>query len=409
MTQSPWKDPFQATMAKRKNRHTTKRRRILTLLSIGLVGAVLVATLSLVLLNRTSIYARDAASHEGRISTINALNRIAVVGSTAFIVDEHGSTLAVDSNPYGVALAPAASTTGAHGSLRGGDIVVTNIGADDGGTTLVRFPNKMGPGLLFNATPNAGTKGPADQAFNTLSGTDWVANVGTNDIQIFKPDGTVLTTVKSPLFNKPWGQAFNGGLHNKQDGSISSFFTSNVADATIDRIDIIPGQNKTTTLRVVQIGQLSSAGKETKIGMVWVPSLQVNGKHFTDVLLALDPALNRIAAFPNSTTLNTTNTRSTNAGMTVFQGKPLNMPGGLSINPLNGDVLVVNLNDNNLVEINLAHARTVGIHQLDNVPVDLQSGNGSALFGVVATTDQRGNLVVYFTDDNTNTLDVLSS
>ncbi|MGH2478948.1 MAG: peptidoglycan-binding protein, partial [Ktedonobacteraceae bacterium] len=123
----------------------------------------------------------------------------------------------------------------------------------------------------------------------------------------------------------------------------------------------------------------------------------------------LDPAQNRIAAFPNSTTLNTTDARSTSPGMTLFQGKPLNMPGGLSINPLNGDVLVVNLNDNNVVEINLTRGRAIGTRQIDNAPVDLQTGNGSALFGVLATTDQRGNLVVYFTDDNTNTLNVLSS
>ena len=69
------------------------------------------------------------------------------------------------------------------------------------------------------------------------------------------------------------------------------------------------------------------------------------------------------------------------AGMTAFQGKPLNMPGGLTVSPLNGDLLVVNLNDNNLVELNLSQGKAVGVRLLDNVPVDAQSGNGSALFG----------------------------
>ncbi len=45
---------------------------------------------------------------------------------------------------------------------------------------------------------------------------------------------------------------------------------------------------------------------------------------------------------------------------------------------------------------------------LDNVPVDAQTGNGSALIGDAASTDAMGNLEVFFTDDNTNTLDVLS-
>ena len=96
-------------------------------------------------------------------------------------------------------------------------------------------------------------------------------------------------------------------------------------------------------------------------------------------------------------------------GMTVFQGKPLNQPGGFSINPLNGDLIVANLNDNNLVELNMTLGKVVGIRQVDNVPVDLQTGNGSALFGVAATTDGKGNLVVFYTDDNTNTLNKLSN
>lgn len=407
MIKSPWRDPFQVTMASKKGMRTTKRRQLVALISVALVCAVVLTTLSLVLLNRTNTYASNAAAHVPRVSTIDGLKSITMVGSTAFIVDGQGKTQAVDANPYGVAIAPASSNT--PGSLRGGDIVVTNIGANDAGTTLVRFPGKMGPGRLFNTTPSAGTKGPADQAFNTLSGTDWVANLGANDIEVFRPNGTVLATIKNALFNKPWGQAFNGGLHNRLDGAVSSFFSSNAGDATIDRIDVIPGKGGVTTFRVFQIGQLTRMGDKTKIGLVWVPSLMVNGKKLADVLLALDPALNRIAAFPNSTTLNTTVAKSMNKGMTVFEGKPLNMPGGLSINPLNGDVLVVNLNDNNLVEVNLTRGRMVGVRQLDNVPVDAQTGNGSALFGVVATTDQKGNLVVYFTDDNTNTLNVLST
>jgi hypothetical protein len=342
------------------------------------------------------------------VASINGLTRISVVGSTAFILDARGHTISVDANPYGVAIAPPSTpVSNVPGSLRAGDIVVTNIGGNDTGTTLVRFPAKMGPGRLFNTMTSPGTKGPADQAFNTLTGTDWVSNVSGNNVQIFKPDGTVLVTITNPMFNKPWGQAFNHGIHNPQDGAVGSFFATNVANATIVRIDVIPAKGL-PTFKVFQIGQLTSAGKETKIGVTWIPSLQIGGHLFSDVLLALDPANNRIAAYPNSTTSNTTSMRSTSKGITVFQGKPLNMPGGLAINPLNGDLLVVNLNDNNLVELNMSQGKVVGTRLLDNVPVDPMSGNGSALFGVAATTDSKGNLAVFFTDDNTNTLDELS-
>ena len=338
------------------------------------------------------------------VTTINNLARISVVGSTAFIVDGHGRTIATDANPYGVAIAPASvSASKTPGSLKPGDIVVTNIGGNDTGTTIVRFPAGKGPGLLFN-TMTTGTKGPTQEAFNLLTGSDWVANFSGNTVQVFNPNGTLKVTITSPMFKMPWAMTSNHGMRNTMDGSIGSFFTTNAGDATIDRIDVIPSGNG-TIFRVFQIGQLTQVKGGAENGLVWIPSIQLGGKHFSDVLLAVDMANNRIAAYPNSTTMNT---RSTNKGMTVFQGKPLNTPNTLVVNPLNGDILVTNANDNNLVELNLAQGKAVGIRVLDNVPVDAQSGNGSALVGLAAATDTKGNLEVFFTDDNMNTLNVLS-
>src|SRR5579872_495624 len=333
-----------------------KNRKLVSLISgVVLLGLIIAAVSTTVFLRLNAAHASSANSHDGHnlslngdyrvASTINNLDSIAVVGSTAFIVDGHGRTIATDANPYGVAIVPNdMSTSSAQGTLRPGDIVVTNIGGMDAGTTIVRFPGGKGPGLLFNTTANPGTKGPAFEAFNALSGTDWIANIMGGNVQVFRPNGTVLTTVTSLLFNKPWGVATNHGVHNSMDGSVISFFVSNVADATIDRVDVIP-TNHGPTFRFFQIGQLTSNGKETKLNMVWVPSLQIGRHLYVDVLLVLDIANNRVAAFPNSTTMNTTMMRSTNKGMTVFAGKPLNAPGGIAINPLNGDLLVANLND----------------------------------------------------------------
>jgi hypothetical protein len=105
----------------------------------------------------------------------------------------------------------------------------------------------------------------------------------------------------------------------------------------------------------------------------------------------------------------TTNAAQTmNTGVTVFQGKPLNTPGGFTLNPINGDLLVTNLADNNLVELNMNKQTVVGTKQLDPTVVDNQ-GNGSALFGVAAIKDEQGNLRVFFVNDNTNSLNVLSA
>ena len=100
--------------------------------------------------------------------------------------------------------------------------------------------------------------------------------------------------------------------------------------------------------------------------------------------------------------------KSTNKGITVFQGAPLAMPGGFTINPLNGDLLVANGQRNDLVELNMSQGKVIADRVIDKVPVDPKTNNGSALFGIVATTDAKNNLEVFFTDDNTNTLNVLS-
>jgi hypothetical protein len=370
---------------------------------------ILTLLITVISIPKLTTHASSAFGGNGlqSVTTINGLHHLSVVGSTEFIVDTTGHTADEDANPYGVAIVPNTPATRLNGNLQAGDIVVTNIGNNDTGTTLVRFPKKAGPGILFNRTPNVGTSGPADEAFNTATGTDWVANVHANDVQIFNPNGTLLENLTNPLFNHPWGMTSNQNKPNPLDHSTGSFFVSNTKDATIDRIDIVP-TNHGLTFKVFQIGQLTTEADETKIGLNWVPSLTIGGKRFNDVLLALDPGANRIAAFPNSTMLNTTTTRSMSKGMTVFQGKPLNNPGGFALNPLNKDLLVVNLNDNNLVELNANLGRVVGVKLLDNVPDDLQTGNGSALFGVTATTDSHKNLEVFFTDDNTNTLDLLS-
>ncbi len=406
----------------RKVKRMKKQNLLLIISSIVLLCMALIAVSSFAFLKVNPTLASNAIYHTNQsyqnqsmsmhikpVTTINDLNRISVIGSTAFILDGHGKTISVDPNPYGVAIAPTSVPASTNpGSLKPGDIVVTNFGANETGKTLVRFPAGKGPGMLFNPISNPGTKGPAFEAINPLTGSDWVANFSANNVQVFSPNGTVLATITNPLFNKPWAMTSNNGIHNAMDGSVTSFFTTNAADATIDRIDVIPSKNG-TSFHVFQIGQLTQINGGTKINLAWVPSLLIGGRHFSDVLLALDLANNRVAAYPNSTTLNTTTMRSTAKGMTAFQGKPLNTPGGLTINPLNRDLLVVNLNDNNLIEINLSQRKVVAVRQLDNVPVDAQSGNGSALFGVAATKDTKGNLEVFFTDDNMNTLNLLSN
>jgi len=384
---------------KKHHRHMKAILIAATVLSVLLALATIPFFLSL---HATHASTAQQNQDTGAMTTLNGLVHSSVVGSTQFIVDKAGHTVSVDANPYDVQIVPALQANAQNGLLQAGDLVATNIGGQDTGRTLVVFPAGVGPAHQFNSASSA-FSGLAKEAFNAQTGTDWVTNFSKNNVEIFNTNGVRINTVTSYHFHKPWGIASNGGRANPKAKSIGSFFVANAGTATIDRIDIVL-VNGAATFKVSSIAQLSSSGTETKIALTWAPTFKIKNTQYADVLLALDPVNNRVAAFPDSTTT----TQYADQGVTAFQGKPLNNPGGIALNPFNDDLLVVNLNDNNLLELNANEGTVVGTRLVDTVPVDLQTGNGSALFGVTASKDRAGNLVIYFTDDNTNTVDMLS-
>jgi hypothetical protein len=355
--------------------------------------------LTAVLLCSASVIAQGAPENDkdARITTIVGLTNIQEIGSTQNINDVNGNAIMADPNPYKVVVVPENLR-----ELARGTVLVSNIGNDGTtGATVVKFRPFPSTGVQFNAAAS-GLQGPADLAFNRDHLL--VANSkGGNSVQVLNPDGSLVTSITDPLFNNPWGVTTGT---RRFFSPISTFFVGNKSDAKVLRVDVQEGSfGATPTFKVTQIAQLAlMAGGETKIDMRWVPALKVGDEFLFDVLVVQDPALNRIAAIPNASRLNT----STGTGTTLFQGTPLNVPGGIAINPFNSDILVVNLNDNNLVEINPENASVVGVKTIDPLAVDAM-GDNAALFGVTATVDKKGDLLIFYTDDNTNTLNALSA
>jgi hypothetical protein len=332
-----------------------------------------------------------------RITTIVGLNNIQEIGSTQNINDVNGNAIVANPNPYKVVVVPENLR-----KLARGTVLVSNIGNDGTtGTTIVKFDPFPSTGVQFNAV-TSGLQGPAELSFER--GRLLVADSkGGNSVQVLNPDGSLFTSISDPMFNNPWGVT-SGFPHFF--APISTFFVGNKSDAKVLRVDVREGSfGAAPTFEVTQIAQLTAMdGGETKIDMRWVPFLKVGEHVLFDVLVAQDPTLNRIAAISNASRLNA----SAGMGTTIFQGTPLNVPGGIAINPFNNDILVVNLNDNNLVEINPANASVVGVKTIDPLVVDAM-GDNAALFGVTATVDKKGDLLVFYTDDNTNTLNALSA
>jgi len=81
----------------------------------------------------------------------------------------------------------------------------------------------------------------------------------------------------------------------------------------------------------------------------------------------------------------------------VYRGLALQSPENVVIDPRNGDLLVVNANDNRLVVITsggkLVATRDLAAHQ-----------PAGALFGLAIGTNAAGDLVLYYTNSNTSTL-----
>ncbi len=382
-----------------------KRNRFSGGMLIGIGVTLVIALLAIGVFTAQKLVPSHAASAEkkearaGNMTTINGLQTITQIGSTMDILDANGNPITANPDPYKIAIAP----TDLSPNLKAGDVLVSNIGNDTHGTTIVKFKQQAGTGSVFNA-PAAGVLGPSGLVFD--NGKLLVGNSTGNNVLILNADGTLFATVTSPLFNGPWGITVGNPKRSNNDKGLISFFTANKFDGKILRVDVTNSKDKKAMaapqFNVVQIGQYNLVGKVSKIDLHWLPKLKVGSKNLKDVLVTINPANNSIDAFAKSSTLNAVTTP-----MTVFKGTPLNNPGGLTINPLNGDALVVNLNDNNLVEINLENATAVGVKAVDPTIVDAQ-GNNSALFGVVAIKDDQGNLKVFYTDDNTNTLMVLS-
>lgn len=329
----------------------------------------------------------------GRIAE---LTTIEVVSSTVDPVNG-------DQNPYGVLLAPN-TFNDTSTVLKHGDLLVSNINNAAGvmglGSTLERIVNTQ-PQRFFG-----GAMAPIAIATSNLGAT-WIADYGFNpdgsqgEVQVISPNGTLFSggDIHRALFDGPWGMQFNFG---ELYGLPVAFFSTNVLSGTIDRFTDFHPPNFDADSVTVQIGSgFAHVGANINTvfgpqGMIWIPT--------GDALYIADGADNSISVLAPATTGQT----DMGPGLNVYQGPPLNKPAGLGFNPDNGNLIAVNQGDNRAIEINPRTGQVVSARLLDTTPVNPVTGAGSALFGIYVALDDDGELVVYFTNDNTNTVNVLS-
>ena len=386
-----------------------------------------------IMLGSAALVGCDGDGSNGGAATSDPPNTIQALSNNV----ELASTVAPngDLNPYFITTPPSSFTgvnAGAKTVLQPGDLLVSDFSSAAGannGTSIMRYSPATGQmSLFYHEHIGSGPVGGAISGMGTL----WIANFqpgysnsadgassGDGNIVVTNADGNdfpqdagviddrsgVTFDPQANGFAGPWGQVFAV----KKGSSTPYFFTTNTNQGagTIQRQEFKPGKFSKET--VVTIGEAQTGTN------VFDPTGPQGMAYdaINDILYVTDAASNQVLAFTNATTTN-----SISQGIVVYEGAPLNAPIGLTLNPLNGDLITVNQLDNNMVEIDPDLTGSAGkqspgvgtvvvVRTVDPTPVDAKAGTGSALFGVLATKDAEGNLTVYYTDSNTNSLNVL--
>lgn len=324
-----------------------------------------------------------------------------------------------DTNPYGIAVVPKTM-----GTLVAGDVLVAdfNHGSTAGaGTTLVQVSPSTGQRTVF--ATGLPISGPVGLAINPVNDGVWVGDFGatdgstSNDLLIL-PTGTVKATYNAttvtakpgytgtkPTFNGVWGEGVSAA-----GGQVSFYYGTTGSGATgtgggeVWRIDPHPtgtangqpvnssyaevatGLGDNATAKALPVTASNAAGPQ---GLVYDPA---NGS-----LYVANDANNTITVIPGAATATGPVTART---LPVAAGV-LNTPENVVVEPGSGDLLVANAGNNTLVALNPVTGAEVGSRLLD-------TGAPGALFGLAVSTDAAGHPKIYYVDDNSNSLNVLS-
>lgn len=343
---------------------------------------------------------------------IGPLTKVTTIAST---VPYNG-----DQNPYGVAVVPRTT-----GKLVEGHVLVSNFnnngpngGAQGTGTTIMDIAPNGHVGLFAEIHAAAlpgncpGGVGLTTALVVLRSGWVIVGSLPTADgtaataqagcLIVFNAQGKAVETLSGGSINGPWDMTALdlGGVAvlfvtNVLNGTVAA--NGNVvAGGTVVRIFLAtPDADRDAGRGPREISRVTIAsgfGEHTDPAALVVGPTGV-GLGRDGALYVADSVANRIVKIAGALFRNT----SAGTGVVVSTGGHINDPLGLAIAP-NGDILVTNGGDGNLVET------TPGGVQVAFKPVDTTGIGGGTLFGLAVAPEKPG---VYLVNDGDNTLDLL--
>ncbi len=344
---------------------------------------------------------------DDNVSILKRLTTNVPVGST---VPKSGEL-----NPYGLDIAKADL-----GKIETGDLVVCNfnnslnLGNLQGtGSSIVvvhpRLNSTAAPLELVKPDTDGPLVGCTELALapnDTIWASAFAAGVNAKgDNPILSSEGKLLSALAGGPWNGPFGEAFA----NKPGEP--AFYESNAGDGSIVRINVQPG--RPFTFDVIATGFAVNHGKP---GSILGPSgLQYDVKH--DRLFIVDGANNTVVVLRHVSKIPAGGVKVNTDGKTfsglygklarlVFSDHKPNSPlyGPISSALLpNGHLVIGNTLDptgNFMIEIT-PRGNVLAVKNVD-------PGVGGAIFGMVASGTGESDTKIYYNDDNSNTVNVLT-
>jgi hypothetical protein len=214
---------------------------------------------------------------------------------------------------------------------------------------------------------------------------------------VLDSSGSVAETISNAAIAGPWDMTATSTANaatlyvsNALGGNtkVSAKGVPVAGQCTVARIDLSLSAGAPPTVTSTTIVGKSFPWKANAAALVLAPT----GLVLSGSTLYVDNTLNNtVSAIPNAATRTTA--VSARSGQ-IAKGGALNSPLGMTAAP-NGDLLVVNGNDGNLVELSTA-GKQVARRTL------IKKGAGD-LFGIAVTPNAQG---LYFVDDGANTLEI---
>ncbi len=325
-------------------------------------------------------------------------------------------------NPYAVIVAPVSA-----GKVSKGDVLVTNFNnvsnLQGTGFTIVDYdPSTAKTTLFADLSPHlaACPGGVGLTTAMTMLRSGWVivgsapstdgttGTKGDGCLLVLDPQGRVVDVWKDANINDPWG---NMAVVDRGDSatlfiSMAGFgvpgpdvrdpetgFPVTIARATVLRLDLsIPDAAPPVIRSETVIGNGFGQRADRDVFLIGPTGLALGAN---DTLFVSDALGNRVAEIPEAST----RTTSDGTGTTLTQGGLLRRPLAMTIAP-NGNLLVVNATNGQVVEIDPASGKQLYAQWIDNDQAQSPPGNGD-LFGLAIAPDGKS---FYYVEDDVNTL-----